>query len=53
MIDNKEKAFMDLYKFVKAYIPSQDKSALKKVEIIVADKIQFDQALLKMNSENI
>lgn len=39
MIDNKEKAFMDLYKFVKSYIPATDKNALKKVEVIVTDKI--------------
>lgn len=39
MVDNKEKAFMDLYKFIKGYIPSNDKQALKKVDSIVADKV--------------
>jgi hypothetical protein len=38
MVDNKEKAFMDLYKFIKSYIPYTDKIAIKRVEMIVADK---------------
>lgn len=39
MLDNKEKAFLDLHKYIKTYIPSSDKIAIKQVEDIMSNKI--------------
>ncbi|CDW87536.1 UNKNOWN [Stylonychia lemnae] len=53
VIDNKEKAFMDLYKFAKQAIPVTDKNSIGRIEQILQNKQIQDQNLLNMNVQQI